>query len=224
MMNSTTLTSQRAIRTLCATVTLLVLGHVNLVGAQALADEDPHAKHRGMMNMKSETTAEPATVKLYDGVLLTQDDERVSFVNDVIADRIVVMDFVYTTCTTVCPVLSAILGQVQERLSDQLGPELHLVSVSVDPVRDTPARLKAYAASHRAGPAWIWVTGEKTEVDEVLRGLGAYTPDFEDHPSMVLVGDARSGTWKRFFGFPGPDKIVAAVEELQAARQVAKTQ
>ena len=107
------------------------------------------------------------------------------------------------------------------KLADDLGPELRLVSVSVDPLRDTPERLKAYAASHRAGPDWLWLTGEKTEVDEVLRGLGAYTPNFEDHPSMVLVGDVRTGQWKRFFGFPGPDKVVAAVQSLRAARQVA---
>lgn len=210
----------RTIRTLAA---LLALSNMGLLFADAAAEEDPHAKHRAMMKSESRTAAERVSVKLHDTVLLTQDAEPVRFIDDIIADRIVVVDFVYTTCTTVCPVLSAILGQVQQRLAGELGDELHLVSLSVDPVRDTPDRLKAYAASHRAGPEWVWLTGEKPEVDEVLRGLGAYTPDFEDHPSMVLVGDARTGTWKRYFGFPGPDKIVAAVEDLQAARQVAGT-
>ena len=200
---------------------------VSVLAAQALfltgvsqAQTDPHAGHR--MAMQAPPAAEDAaSVELHNMGLIDQDGEAVRFVDDVVGDRIVVMDFVYTTCTTVCPVLSAILGQVQRQLADDLGPELRLVSVSVDPVRDTPERLKAYAASHRAGPDWLWLTGEKTEVDEVLRGLGAYTPNFEDHPSMVLVGDTRTGEWKRFFGFPGPDKVVAAVESLRAARQVA---
>jgi len=139
----------------------------------------------------------------------------------VIGDRIVVMDFVYTSCTTVCPVISAVFGQVQDKLGEQLGDEVVLVSVSVDPVRDTPQRLKAYAATHNAKPGWIWLTGGKRTMDEVLDGLGAYSPNFEDHPSMVLVGDGRSGEWSRFFGFPSPDRIMDQVNALQAARQTA---
>ena len=200
---------------------------VYLLAAQALffsgvgqAEVDKHAAHRKAMQAEP-TAEEAASVELHNMELLDQNGETVRFVDDVMGDRIVVMDFVYTTCTTVCPVLSAIFGQVQKQLADDLGPELRLVSVSVDPVRDTPERLKAYAASHRAGPDWLWLTGEKSEIDEVLRGLGAYTPNFEDHPSMVLVGDVQTGQWKRFFGFPGPDKILAAVASLRAARQVA---
>lgn len=188
------------------------------------AEEDPHAKHRAMLKQQAQAEAESASVKLHNNLILNQDGEQLRFVDDVLGDRIVVMDFIYTTCTTVCPVLSAIMGRVQQELDGELGADLHLVSVSVDPVRDTPDRLKAYAASHRASPEWVWLTGDKTEIDEILKGVGAYTPDFEDHPSMILVGDVRTGTWKRFFGFPGPDKIVAAVEELRASRQVANRQ
>jgi protein SCO1/2 len=195
----------------------------NLLAEEGNADIDPHAKHRAMMNKSPEDAASPVSVKIRDRVLVTQDGKSVHFADDVIAGRIVVMDFIYTTCTTVCPVLSTILGQVQIGLGERLGTEVHMVSVSVDPGRDTPERLKAYSESHKAKPGWLWLTGEKTEVDDVLRGLGAYTPDFEDHPSMVLVGDAGSGTWIRFFGFPGPDKIMAAVDELELARQVAST-
>lgn len=195
----------------------------NLLAEEGNADIDPHAKHRAMMNKSPEDAATPVSVKIHDGVLVTQDGKSVHFADDVIADRIVVMDFIYTTCTTVCPVLSTILGQVQIGLGERIGTDVLMVSVSVDPGRDTPERLKAYSESHKAKPGWMWLTGEKTEVDDVLRGLGAYTPDFEDHPSMVLVGDAGSGTWIRFFGFPGPDKILAAVEELEMARQMAGT-
>ena len=132
------------------------------------------------------------------------------------------MDFVYTTCTTVCPVLSAVFGQLQGRLGQRLGRDVFLVSVSVDPIRDTPSRLQAYAAQHQAGPGWIWLTGDKPAVDRVLEGLGAYAPNYEDHPPMVLVGDGKSGNWTRFFGFPGPDQLLAKVDELVGARVAAK--
>ena len=183
-------------------------------------EADPHAHHRAMLEKPAEP-ARPADVDLRDLALVDQDGRQVSFVSEVIGDRIVVMDFVYTSCTTICPVLSAVFGQVQERLGDQLGDEVALVSVSVDPVRDTPQRLKAYAARHRAQPGWVWLTGPKTTMDEVLNGLGAYSPNFEDHPAMVLVGDGRSGEWSRFFGFPSPDRLMEQVGALQAARQSA---
>lgn len=183
-------------------------------------ETDPHAHHKAMLNKPAEA-AKSTEVDLLDRTLVDQDGREVKFVSDVIGDRIVVMDFVYTTCTTVCPVLSALFGQVQEKLGDHLGDDVVLVSVSIDPTRDTPQRLKAYAARYQAQPGWIWLTGGKRTMDEVLDGLGAYSPNFEDHPSMVLVGDGRSGEWSRFFGFPNPDRIMEQVNTLQAARQTA---
>ena len=184
------------------------------------AGDDPHADPRAMMSKPAEP-AESTRVDLLDHVLVDQHGKEVKFVSDVIGDRIVVMDFIYTSCTTVCPVISAVFGQVQKKLGDQLGDEVVLVSVSVDPIRDTPKRLKAYATTHKAQPGWIWLTGKKRTMDEVLDGLGAYSPNFEDHPAMVLVGDGQNGQWSRFYGFPNPDRILEQVNALQAARNVA---
>ena len=186
---------------------------------EAVGDDDPHAHHRAMLNKPAEP-AKTTEVELLDLALVDQEGSEVRFVSDVIGNNIVVMDFVYTSCTTVCPVLSALFGQVQERLGGQLGDGVVLVSVSVDPTRDTPQRLKAYAARHKARPGWIWLTGPKTTMDDVLDGLGAYSPNFEDHPSMVLVGDGRTGEWSRYFGFPSPDRLMEQVSALQAARNI----
>jgi protein SCO1/2 len=184
-----------------------------------VADEDPHAKHRAMMQQKSEPAAESTEIDLRNHMLVDQDGQELMFVSDVIGDNIVVMDFVYTTCTTICPVLSALFTQVQGKLGDAVGDEVMLVSMSVDPVRDTPQRLKAYSAKHRAGEGWLWLTGPKADVDDVLTGLGAYTSNFEDHPSMVLIGDGRTGEWKRLFGFPNPDRVVQIVNDLRERRR-----
>jgi protein SCO1/2 len=185
----------------------------------AAADEDPHAKHRAMMQQKSEPAAESTEIDLRNHMLVDQDGQELMFVSDVIGDNIVVMDFVYTTCTTICPVLSALFTQVQGKLGDAVGDEVMLVSMSVDPVRDTPQRLKAYSAKHRAGQGWLWLTGPKADVDDVLTGLGAYTSNFEDHPSMVLIGDGRTGEWTRLFGFPNPDRVVQIVNDLRERRR-----
>jgi len=183
-------------------------------------DEDPHAKHRAMMQHNDpEPAAEFADIDLRDVVLLNQDAEEVQFVSDVVGDKIVVMDFVYTTCTTVCPVLTALFTQVQTQLGDDLGGEVVMVSMTVDAARDTPARLKAYATKHRVREGWTWLTGPKPTMDDVLTGLGAFSVSFEDHPAMVIVGDGRTGEWKRMFGFPNPDRIMKVVNEFRAKRQ-----
>jgi protein SCO1/2 len=200
----------------------LIIGAVALTIAAngtAFADEDPHAKHRAMAKQSADRAAESADIDLRDRTLIDQDGREVRFVSDVIGDRIVVMDFVYTTCTTICPVLSALFTQVQGKLGDQLDEDVVMVSVSVDPVRDTPQRLRAYAAKHRAGDGWVWLTGAKPTVDDVLAGVGAYSANFEEHPPMVLVGDGRTGEWQRLFGFPNPDRIMKLVNELQERRR-----
>ena len=182
----------------------------------AADDADPHAQHRRMAQQESAPSRD--RIVLPDTLLITQHGDELRLDSDIVAGRIVIIDFVYTTCTTVCPVLSAILSQVQGQLDGRIGKDVILVSISVDPVRDTPARLKAYADKMRAGDGWVWLTGDKQAVDGVLEQLGAYSPNFEDHPAVVLVGDATSGDWARFLGFPSANQIVAKVNQLSAAR------
>ena len=184
-------------------------------GAQA----DPHAKHRQMAGHGSAAAGDMMTLEIPIAEMVTQNSEPVDLRSDVVSDRIVVLDFIYTTCTTVCPVLTAIMSQVNGQLAERIGKDVILVSMTVDPKRDTPARLKKYSSNFRTDDGWLWLTGDKLVVDGVLRKLGAYTANFEDHPAMVLVGDGRTGRWSRFVGFPGADAIVDKVEQLTLARR-----
>ncbi|AYH41976.1 electron transporter SenC [Azoarcus sp. DN11] len=184
--------------------------HAKPQGATAGA----HANH----GASGPTRPEDVTVRLPDVTLLDQHSRERRLKPDVIGDRVVVMDFVYTSCTTVCPVASAIMAEVQQKLAARVGREVALVSLTVDPVRDTPARLRDYAGARGAGEGWSWLTGSATEVNDTLKGLGTWTPDFEDHPVVMMVGDGRSGKWTRFYGFADPAVLVAQVESLIAAR------
>jgi protein SCO1/2 len=165
--------------------------------------------------------AAPASAKvlLSEAPLLDQDGRRVRLAKDVIGARIAVVNFIYTSCTTVCPVSSATFQQLQKRLAGASGKEVVLVSITVDPLRDTPQRLREYAARYEAREGWVWLTGAKPDVDSVLKGFGAYSARFEDHPSMVLVGDARGGSWTRFFGFPSVDELMARIDTMHLARK-----
>lgn len=162
-----------------------------------------------------------ARVQLEDTLLLDRYGVERRLKSDVLGDRVAVVNFVYTTCTTVCPVASATFAQLQERLGARLGTQVRLVSITVDPQRDTPARLRAYAAKHDAGMHWTWLTGRKDAVDAALKGFGAYTPNPQDHPAIVMIGDARSGQWTRLYGFPAVAEILAEVDRRIAERAAA---
>jgi protein SCO1/2 len=190
---------------------------LSLPSVAVAQESDPHAHHR-MQAKKSESKQD--YLSLPDTELVTQYGEHRRFNSEIVDGRIVVIDFIYTTCTTVCPVLSATLRQVQRQLEKRGGSEVLLVSITVDPVRDTPARLKAYADKFHVGDNWLWLTGDKQAVDGVLKQLGAYSPNYTDHPSMVLVGDAAKGDWARYLGFPSADQIITKVEELTTERNM----
>lgn len=158
------------------------------------------------------------TVRGLDTTLLDQDGRAVHLKRDVIGRKIVVVDFVYTSCTTVCPLASAMFADLQAQLGDRLGSEVELVTITVDPVRDTPARLKSYAAKFQAKPGWTWLTGSPVAVNELLKGMGAYATDFTQHPLMTLVGDGRSGQWTRFSGLPEPKRLAEHLRRIDQQR------
>lgn len=206
--------------------TVLLLGSVlALLPGPALGHGLKTTAHhdRDTTGVAADPAADTINVTLLDLELVDQDGRSVRFKSEAIGERIVVMDFIYTTCSTLCPVLSTIMAQVQDRLGDRLGRDVSLLSISVDPATDTPERLKESADRWGAGPGWRWLTGYKPEVDRVLDALAVYTPDFTEHPSVVLVGDGKNGGWTRFYGFPSPDEIVAKVDQLAAGRRSLKT-
>ena len=194
---------------------LIALTALALATAMTAPRAEDHSHHH-----HAPAAAAPGTVRitLPDAALTDQDGRTARFRSERVADRLVVINFIYTTCTTVCPVQSALLADLQRRLGDRAGSEVALLSVTVDPLRDTPLRLKQFSAQYQAGPGWRFLGGDKQSVDEVLTAFGVYTPNFADHPAVVLVGDARTGEWTRFFGFPTSDQIMARVGHLQAAR------
>src|SRR5215510_940777 len=197
-----------------------------LAGAALIADVQAAASHDAHHHAAPDA-AKPraAQVTLHDIGLVDFDGKAVRFKSEAVANRIVVIGFIYTSCTTICPVTSAVFGDVQERLierlGEQFGRDVRLITLTVDPATDTPERLKDYAANFGSAAGWLWLTGDKPKVDRVLAGMGAYAADFTRHSGAVLVGDARTGDWIRFYGIPNAPDIVDRVEQLLAARKPA---
>ncbi len=185
----------------------------------AMAAGAPAAAHDMSQHHHAATPPPGAvTVRGLDTTLIDQDGRKVHLQRDLIGRKIVVVDFVYTSCTTVCPLASAMFAELQSQLGDRLGREVELVTITVDPVRDTPAQLKAHAAKFQAKPGWTWLTGSPVAVNEVLKGMGAYAADYTQHPLMTLVGDGATGQWTRFSGLPEPKRLAEHVRKLDQQR------
>ncbi len=116
-----------------------------------------------------------------DTVVYDQHGKRLNFYTDLVKGKVVAINFIFTTCTGVCPPLTATFRGVQRQLETEAGRDVRLISISVDPTVDTPERLRDFAAKFNAGPGWTFVTGSKPEMDSLLRALGAAAPD--DRPA-----------------------------------------
>jgi protein SCO1 len=150
--------------------------------------------------------------KLPDVELLDQYGHKVRFYTGLVQGRTVAINFIFTTCQTICPLLGANFAKVNQLLGKDADKFL-LISISVDPVNDTPANLRAYASRFGSAPAWRLVTGEKRNVDEVLRALGAYTADKIAHTPEVLIGNGQS-PWIRADGLGAPARIVELLRNV----------
>jgi protein SCO1/2 len=152
--------------------------------------------------------AVPARVALLDVPLVDQEGRTVRFASDVVGRRVAAVEFVFTRCTTTCPVLGLQFQRVQHLLGDRLGTDFALVSVSVDPQFDTPALLKAWGERFDAQPGWTLATGPKLEVDRLLNALGSFSADRANHKNTILLIDGATGDALRVDGTATPASVV----------------
>ena len=146
-----------------------------------------------------------------DVELLDQNGRKIHFYTDLVKGQTVVINFIFTTCTTICPPLGASFARVQKELGDKVGRDVRFISISVDPATDTPEWLKAWGAKFHAGDGWTFVTGNKPQVDELLRALGASSARREDHSPTVLIGNDAHGAWTRTYGLANTSQLVEII-------------
>jgi protein SCO1/2 len=184
---------------------------MDLRPAQAAAEVAPVAPVAPVSHAASK-------MSIPDVELLDQDGRKVHFYTDLVKGKVVAVNFIFTTCTTICPPLGATFARVQKDLGARAGRDAHLISISVDPATDTPERLKAWGAKFHAAEGWTFVTGPKPQIDELLRALGAGTASPADHSPSVLIGNDASGQWTRAYGLARPAVLIGLIEAAAAGR------
>jgi len=163
-----------------------------------------------------EVETPPSKMNIPDVEMLDQNGRKIHFYTDLIKGHTVVINFIFTTCTTICPPLGATFARVQKDLGNK--DDVRFISISVDPVTDTPERLKAWGHKFHAGEGWTFVTGDKPRVDELLNALGASTARREDHSPTILIGNDAHGTWTRTYGLANTSKLVQLINDVRAGR------
>jgi protein SCO1 len=179
--------------------------------ARPLTPPAPH-DHSHM----SKAPEEPSAAQKYftDVELINQDGEKIRFYTDVLKGKTVIVNAFFTTCTSVCPPMNRNMEMIQEAFGERVGKDVFLVSITVDPATDTPARLKEYAQKFHAKPGWIFLTGKKENLDWALYKLGQYVETKDDHKTIMIIGNEKTGLWKKAFGMAKSAELVQVVESV----------
>lgn len=149
--------------------------------------------------------------------LVDQRGEALRFYEDVVKDHVVVINFIFTRCKDACPLLTQKLLQTRAALGGELGDRLRFVSISVDPKHDGPAQLRAFAEKQGAAvPGWSFLAGKKENVDLVVKRLGQYVDAPENHATVFIAGNARTGHWMRIRPDAPAATIAAQIESLRS--------
>lgn len=158
----------------------------------------PHLKPAVAADAKKyQRTIETYTIP--DVVLVNQNGTKVRLREVLKSDKPIIVDFIFGTCTTICPILSVGYANLQQKLGAN-SRDVHLVSISIDPENDTPKVMKDYLKRYRAKPGWDFLTGSRSDIDKVMYAFNAYIPNKMSHYPLTLIRSPRDGKWIRIFG------------------------
>ena len=193
-------------------IVMLFAGAVGLLNpasglAQAGAAEKP-------ATASAQAGLSPSHKYFTDVPLIDQDGKELRLYNDLIKDKVVIINSMFTSCNSVCPPMTMNLQRIQDWLGDRLGKEVVILSFSVDPATDTPQTLKAFANKYNARPGWHFLTGKKENLDFAIRKLGLYAAKREDHYTVMLIGNDRTNLWKKALGMARADALIEIVESV----------
>jgi protein SCO1/2 len=180
--------------------------------AAAQEDADPQAHHQ----MMRETQTSTAQYTLPDVTLIRDDGRKVLLKNEIDDGRPVVLTFIYTACTSICPVITQTLAELQSELGAQRD-KVHLMSITIDPEHDTPARLKEYAAKFGAGPEWQYYSGTVEATIAAEKAFNVFREDKMNHNPVVLLRAAPGEPWLRIDGFATAQELLQSYQGLVAS-------
>lgn len=156
----------------------------------------------------------PAQKYFTDVELVNQNGEKLRLYSDLLKGKVVVITSFLATCTAACPAKNRNLERIQDAFGARLGKDLLILSITVDPVTDTPERLREYARSYHARRGWHFLSGKKENVDWALYKFGQYVENKDDHLNIMVVGNEASGLWKKAFALANSGELIKVIESV----------
>ena len=153
--------------------------------------------------------------KIPDVNVVRQDGYKSAFVKELDDGRPVLLNFVFVSCSAICPMLSHVFSKVQDKLTKE-GQKFHLMTISIDPENDTPASLTEYAKKFAAGENWSFYTGTREASLTLQKAFKAYRGDKMNHASLILMRSIPGKPWVRLEGFVSSDEVVKEFNALGA--------
>ncbi len=143
-----------------------------------------------------------------DVELVDQHGKTVHFYSDLVKGKVVAINTIFTTCTTICPLMGANFHKLSKLLGDEANSKVSLISISIDPMVDTPERLKEWSSEFgKVTSDWTLLTGPKADIDGLLRALQIFTPEKLDHAPVVLIGRDGADDWARVSALLPPARL-----------------
>jgi protein SCO1/2 len=202
-------------------VTALLLSAGTVAAADSdmqdtMKSDDPHAQHSGMMHKQERYVKSSAAYSLPNVPVVNHNGTAENFVDLMAIESPLVLNFIFTSCTTICPVLTATFSQAQQELQAQSAPPA-MISISIDPDYDTPTRLSEYAKTFHAGPNWTFLTGSTEDVLEIQKSFDVYRGDKLNHIPVTYLRLNPDSNWIRLEGFTSAGQLVQEYKDLLAA-------
>ena len=189
----------------------LVAATLFATSGRSVAGEHDH--HHMALEAPVLDDAETPPIQVPDVGVVTQDGRKVSFYRDLVKGRVVVVNFIYTTCTAICSPMTANLHEVQRMLEPEYARRVHFISITIDPQVDTPAVLKTFADQFKIDGNWTFVTASAKNLAKLQKGFAVSMARKEDHTPLVLIGNDKSGQWTRKLGIANPMAIAETIRQ-----------
>lgn len=192
--------------TLLSTAALAQDGDKVAMAGQAMPMDHSHCAAMAAVRTEGYKRSLQAYGAIPDVVLTDSEAKPVRLRELLAGSEPVMLNFIFTTCTTICPVMTKVFADVRTRLGRE-ADNLRMVSISIDPENDTPAQLKAYAQKYGADSHWTFLTGTVQDVAAVQRAFDTYDSDKMNHQPLTLLRAAPGGDWVRIDGFATPEQL-----------------
>lgn len=146
--------------------------------------------------------------------VVDQDGRQLKFYDDLIKDKVVVVMFIYTSCTDICPITTMRMTQIEDELGAAVGRDIFIISLTVDPEHDTPEKLKAYSKAFGTGPGWSFVTGKPEDIRAINYRLGERSKVLSDHRNEIVLGNDATGEWQRDNVMGDLKRVTRSIREM----------